>query len=438
MMRLVIRFATTTALLSLLSPKAALAQGYPFDTGSTQSWTLAGMYSQSSGLTPVYTNPFALSWDDTRQYPGSPTAPVNNDPTSNNLGSVRISTQNLVFPGFPVNNGWFIDLGSPTVTAISGWQNIQGVSYKVRCDDSLFVGNGRFLTAIGALSAELVLAVTRKSDGVTTFVSPTSYVGGQDFVFETILTDQLTDAEQDPFHWMSLNARFSDLSNYTINRVIIRLLGTGPQTSTSNYGPFACNIDNVQPITSTQPTVRVHGTVTMARTTQCAGTTFTNDINVQYDSDFAPSIRLTGVALNFTNSNVQKGTYTAVACDQPDNVTATWVNTRQLNLSPGYQVDPGEKFRHSEALKRVTGSGALTASDFSGATAQLTFAGLPASCVVPLKNLTALGTSRAIATFDCPLPVTAAPATPPAALALLGLALLGGGFVSLRYRRRAA
>jgi hypothetical protein len=338
-----------------------------------------------------------------------------------------------------------VDLTSPSVTNDSAWQNILGVAYDIRCDDSTFVKDGRYITTSAGPWVQVLLAVTQKGTTSTTFFSPHDF--NSHFVMHSILVDNMSDPEKDPIHWMAINGNVGGLPNYVINNVIIRFFGTGASGSGQNFGPFGCNVDNVRPITVAPSAVT--GKVSVALTSQAIGcsqgTGYTHDVDVTFDSGFSPYIALTGATLNFTGSNIQKGTVITKPCDIPNDqrIIDNSLDNRHITLSfvglpqfvPGlYQT---ERVRFSTVLKKVSGTTAPVASDFNGANLQLTFAGLPGSCTVPLANFAPDGTSRATATFQC-APPAHAPASSPRSLALLALALVGSGSIlSLAYARRA-
>ena len=147
------------AVLSLIG--ATSARAYDFDDGTLQGWTMQGI---GDGNTATYhaPNPFSLGWDDRTQYPGDISVGPHGDPIGNNLGSLAASTGNLILPaGFPSGAWWFIDLVSPSLTANPQWQQMTGLSLKVRGE----VGS----------HVQILLNVTRKSDGQDVWLRAEDY-----------------------------------------------------------------------------------------------------------------------------------------------------------------------------------------------------------------------------------------------------------------------
>ena len=276
-------FLLCTAAPLLFIPPVGFAANFNFDSGNLEGWTMQGI-GDSSTFTYHAPNPFTFYWDDATQYPGSLTTSAHSDPV-NNLGSAAAKSTSLVLPaGFPSGaTFWFIDLISPDLTADTAWQNITGLSLKLRGDNNV------------ASHAQILLDVTRKSDGTKLNYMETSAAG--DGVFHDILTDNNTLWYLPAVHWMNLYPHFGDLSNYTINNVQIRIFGYKSNAGSSKSDWV--NIDNVVPITGAS-TIGVQGRATFGTLGECG-----NYVDIVYDSDIGPAPYLTKVRYDFTNTNVK-------------------------------------------------------------------------------------------------------------------------------------
>jgi hypothetical protein len=360
-----------------VAPGLASGAVYLFDTGHLQNWTMQGL---GDGTTYTYhaPNPFTLSWDDATQYPGVLNADPHSDALGNNLGSARAATPGLTLPpGFPSGALWFVDLVSPALGSDPQWQAITGLSLRFRMDST---SSRRWV--------QVLLNATRKSDGESVWLFAPDFNGQS--VFHDVLTDSVTNLFYNPHHWMSLYPRFGNLSAYTIDHVRVRVWGNAPNQAER------VNLDNVIPIDGT-PTVGVQGRV-VAGTLGELG----NYIDFQYDCDLSPSPRLTGARVSLVGTNATVNYVGGLVPSTPQVTGATKVDNRTVTVTFTC-FDPGEKARLGLNLDQASsGTGTPLGSDYVGGTVELTFAGLPGSCTIPLTGtFAATDAFRATATFSC-------------------------------------
>ncbi|MDH3325522.1 MAG: DUF5011 domain-containing protein [Gammaproteobacteria bacterium] len=184
-----------------------------FDNGSIDGWTSKGLAAYDTE-TFYYPDPSAISWDDNAHYPN---VPGKDSPDSN--GSLQLSSSDFRLPEFfPVRVPWYVDLISPDLTLDPSWQYFSDLSISVANRQ----GTGTILIQpiINATQLDTRKAIILEeldAKGTPVFY-PVSATGAWD---------------------NSINPYFGDLSNYTINNLIIRVLGN--QTS----GPLKLNFDNI-------------------------------------------------------------------------------------------------------------------------------------------------------------------------------------------------
>ncbi len=356
---------------------ATLAPGlsFDFDSWELQRWSMQGIYAYDTYPTTYTPNPFTLSWDDAVQYPSL------NDPVGNNLGSLRIRTEQFQLPNnFPSETSyWFVDLVSPDVTNQTKWQDIKGYSFNLH--QTGFTSAGGW--------AQILINATRKSNNQEVWLMEQDAQGQG--VFHSFSSD-----------WITLSANLGDLSAYTINNIRIRIFGN-PSAS----GIKQVNIDNVEPLLSSET-----GLVGWVKAGNCGEGG--NWIRLYFDSDLTPTVELTKVKLDFSDSNVSVEELWSFCCQQQypqvTTVEETANNIVEIEFSgfhPGDEVCIGFDFD-----RRSSGTGSPLGSDYNGAIAEITFDHLPNSCDNPIQvDVIESGAFTAQADFSC-TPSGSAPIPP--------------------------
>jgi hypothetical protein len=348
---------------------------FDFDSWELQRWSMEGIYAYDTYPTLYTPNPFTLSWDDAIQYPSL------NDPAGNNLGSLRIHTEQFQLPNnFPSGTSyWLVDLVSPDVTNQIKWQDIIGYSFNLH-------QNG-FTSSTGW--AQILINATRKSNNQQVWLMEKDAQG------------------QGVFHsfspgWMTFSANLGDLSAYTINNIRIRIFG-----KPSAGGTKQVNIDNVLPLTSSDT-----GLVGWVKAGNCGEGG--NWIKIYFESYLTPTVELGQARLDFSNSNVSVKELWSFCCQenypQIIDVEETTDNIVEINFAdfhPGTEVCIGFDFD-----KQSSGTGSPLGSDYVGGVAHLTVNALPGSCENPVQvNFVESGAFTAQADFSC-TPSGTAPAPP--------------------------
>lgn len=108
------------------SGRAALANGYDFDDGTVQNWTVRGAYDPSSGAGPFSTN-FSAGWSDSANYP----EPPGSDPVGNSRGSLQMYTGGDHGIDNPGATWWLMQLHSPDLSNSEIWQKASGYTVKI-------------------------------------------------------------------------------------------------------------------------------------------------------------------------------------------------------------------------------------------------------------------------------------------------------------------
>ena len=137
--------------LFLFAP--AYSMTFDFDDGTTQGWTLQGLFSGDDAhlITP---EGYLGTWQDLQN---SPNAPPALDPLGNNIGSLGIDT----FGNSPSDPSGFVffDWVSPDLSGDSQWQNLARIEYDVTgvVGASLLADS----SLPGAISVQSILNVTQ-------------------------------------------------------------------------------------------------------------------------------------------------------------------------------------------------------------------------------------------------------------------------------------
>ncbi|MBN2103200.1 T9SS type A sorting domain-containing protein [bacterium] len=349
--------------LLFLITSLSFSQIFDFDNGTLQGWTMQGIYAYNTYPT-VYNNPFTLTWDDATQYPGS----SGNDPAGNSMGSASVYASNFTLPSNFSSGAsyWLIDIVSPDVTSNQQWQDLTGISLNIHA--------AGFHS--GECSAQILINATRKSDAQEVWLQ--EYVSGQG-VFHSLTNG-----------WNHIDAdHFVNLSNYTINRVRVRVFGDPDITGSMRE----INIDNVTAISGSAG-AGLSGTV-LAYMVGEGG----NGLDFSYDSYFTQYHRLTGARIDFTGTNVTIDYLGSMAVPHSPEVSDVRKISDKIlevdftNFSSGKVVSVGVDLD-------IGASGSPYGSTYEGAAVEITFTGI--SCDMPLTGtFEETGTFSAQAVFSC-------------------------------------
>ena len=106
--------------------EAALAEGFDFNDGTVQGWTLDGPYDPGSGSGPFSSN-FVDGWSDSVNFPNAP----GSDPTGDNQGSLQMFTAGG--HGIEGSSGdwWLMVCRSPDLSSSEVWQKASGYSVRI-------------------------------------------------------------------------------------------------------------------------------------------------------------------------------------------------------------------------------------------------------------------------------------------------------------------
>ncbi len=310
-----------------------------FDDGNLQGWKMKGIYAYSTWPKEYSPNPFGLTWDDRTQYP----YPIDSDPTGDKMGSASAATANFRLPSdFPAKELWFIDLISPEVTTNGYWQGITGFELNV-----VHVNMGT--------KVQFLLNATRKSDGKETWLREEDIY--ENPVFHTLKVN-----------WQTHYLNFGNIMGYVINNIRLRIWGG------QTHGSGKINIDNVIPRYGT-PTIGVEGEVVAGSMGELGPY-----ISITYNSDFIPP-HLTDAQIDFRDTDLIVDSIAGYIKPIVKNVEVIKNEIIDIDFS---DFIPGET-----ATIRINYYPSFTpkGSDYEGGKVNLSFAGLPGVCTVPLKGL---------------------------------------------------
>lgn len=373
----------TIVIIVVIFTSVSISQTFDFDEGTVQSWTMEGMYAYDT-YPDLYTNPFTLSWDDQTQYSGNP----GDDPTGDNKGCISVYTSNLTLASNFSNTAdyWLIDLVSPEVTSDQQWQNIQGFTVDIYADGFTYQEG----------TVQFLLNATRKSDNAEVWL--VEVISG-DNIFHALTSMHSK--------WRRINvSHFQNLSNYIINKVRIRIFG---MTSMSESSSRQIYIDNVTPQTTAFDT-ELTGTVTAGSLGEGG-----NYLEINYESNFTSSHKLTHARIDFTDSNVEVGDDPVLIGPAPQSEIVDveiGSSNRIIDIDFSNFITGKALYLAYDLDLHSTGSGAPTGSSYEGATVKITFDGVSQTCTMPLTgSFTDVGGFTAVADFSCDgtLPIPPAP-----------------------------
>ena len=106
--------------------QAALANGFRFNDGTVQGWTLQGAFDPAIENVTFPSN-FSNGWSDFYNYPQTP----GSDPGGDNFGSIQLYTPGNHGIDNPGGEWWIMQFHSPDLSTSDTWQRAQGYSIRI-------------------------------------------------------------------------------------------------------------------------------------------------------------------------------------------------------------------------------------------------------------------------------------------------------------------